>query len=91
MDWIIDEILTFELLLLPQNCQNKRFSSRNKSGYRGVHWDSNRQKWIAQIKVNNKIHFLGRYDDIEKAAKVYYETRKKLMPYSSPEEFPKMG
>lgn len=44
-----------------------RTPKSNTSGVKGVSWD-NRQKWIAQIKFQGKNYYLGRYDDLSKAA-----------------------
>jgi len=33
----------------------------NRSGYQGVHWDSDRRKWVAQIRLPGKTIALGRY------------------------------
>lgn len=67
----------------PSNCRwatqkeqlhNQRLNHRNTSGVRGVAWDKDRQKWIAQIcwrdKNNHrKTKFLGRFDSVKEAAK----------------------
>lgn len=50
-----------------QNSMNCGLSSNNKSGYKGVHWDKSRNKWIASIKLNYKTIHLGRFDSIEDA------------------------
>lgn len=46
---------------------NKNNRSNNTSGHKGVTWDKNRNKWIAQISVDYKNINLGRYDRIEDA------------------------
>lgn len=51
-----------------QNTQNKRTYKNNSSGVKGVSWDTNQGKWLAQINVHGKKHFLGRFDDIDLAA-----------------------
>lgn len=38
------------------------------SGIQGVVWHKQKQKWQAQIGVNGKMIFLGRYDTLEEAA-----------------------
>ena len=43
-----------------QNQQNQ--VHRNKSSqYPGVYWHKSRNKWVAQIKINNKNEYLGLY------------------------------
>lgn len=62
-----------------QNRCNMGFPKTNKSGYKGVSWKANCNKWVAQIRINNKKLHLGlfscpilaavRYDQ---AAKEYH-------------------
>ena len=51
------------------NVQIKKRQS--SSMYRGVSWSKTRNKWIATIGYNNKLHYLGGFDDESKAAKAY--------------------
>ena len=54
-----------------QNMMNVGKTSYNSTGYKGVSYNKNRNKWVAQIK-QNKVHFyLGSYDSPEKAYEVY--------------------
>lgn len=53
-----------------QNMQNSSMQKSNTSGILGVYWDKNRNKWVAQIRINNKTVTLGRYEDIEEAEQV---------------------
>ena len=62
-----------------QNICNCNIPKNNKSGHKGVYWAKDKHKWTAQIAINNKTKYLGRYDTIEeaiearkKAAKKYY-------------------
>ena len=43
---------------------------RNTSGIVGVHYDRERNKWVAQIRFRKKQYSLGRYDKKEDAIKV---------------------
>lgn len=54
-----------------QNTSNQQLRSKNTSGYKGVVWFKDRQKWRAGIKVNYKFKHLGYFDDILEAAKAY--------------------
>ena len=58
-----------------QNRFNSKLQSNNKSGVKGVHFNKNYKKWIAQITVNYKVLYLGSYDDIELAELVVQEAR----------------
>lgn len=51
---------------------------RNKSGVKGVCWDKNRKKWIAQIRFQGKNYSLGRYNKIEDAAAARKEAEEHL-------------
>ena len=65
----------------PENCRwtnksiqsqnTRKIYSTNKSGYRGVSWNSKLNKWECSIGINNKTISLGFYKDKLKAAKVY--------------------
>lgn len=54
-----------------QNAANKRISSKNKSGRKGVSLCPQTQKWFVQIRVNGRNMALGRYDKLEDAAAAY--------------------
>lgn len=53
------------------NMQNRLAQSNNTSGYRGVHWHKFTQKWEAQIKVEGKLKYIGRFDKKEDAYSAY--------------------
>lgn len=54
------------------NIRNSNKKSTNKSGFKGVWYDKQRNKWCAGISLNGKSIGLGRYNTIEDA----YEARK---------------
>lgn len=54
-----------------ENLRNASISSSNTSGFKGVCFDKSRNKWSANITVNGKHHYLGRYDTPEEAAEEY--------------------
>ena len=56
-----------------QNCQNRKISKLNKSGFNGVSWNVNNRKWVAQIAFNNKKMHLGFFNDPTEAAKSFNE------------------
>lgn len=51
---------------------------RGSSAYRGVSWDGVRNCWKAQIQVNGKNSFIGRYKTESAAASAYNEKAKEL-------------
>lgn len=52
-----------------ENICNSKLSKTNKSGIKGVYWDTDRNKWHAQISINNKTKYLGRFTNMEDAIK----------------------
>lgn len=59
------------------NSRNIHSCKNNTSGYKGVVWDKDLNKWRAQIKVDYKTVYLGVFDDIENAAIAYDDAAKK--------------
>lgn len=60
-----------------ENTCNRRLQSNNKSGYKGVSWCAEKNKWDARVGVKNKIILLGRHEKIEDAIKAVNEARAK--------------
>ena len=69
-----------DLNYCPQNCRwvtqttqtrNRGINKNNKSGYKGVYLESRSNKYIAQITVNYRGIYLGRYECPKEAAEVY--------------------
>lgn len=63
-----------------QNCNGARITS--KTGIRGVSWNKQSKKYMAQICINRKKYNLGYYSDIREAERVVIEARRINMPYS---------
>lgn len=49
------------------NGMNAKPSALNTSGHRGVSFETRSGKWIANIRVNGKIKYLGKFADVEDA------------------------
>ena len=49
------------------NMANQIISKTNTTGFKGVYWDDNRNKWVSQIGYKNKNIYLGRYDNKQDA------------------------
>jgi hypothetical protein len=60
-----------------QNKMNRGLQSNNTSGYRGIIWDSINKKWKVNIKVRGVVHWLGRYNDLNKAIEIRQEAEAK--------------
>ena len=72
-----------------QNQENREKQRNNKSGFKGVNWDTNRKKWFACIQHHGKTIALGRYDDLSLADKAYKDAALRLHSHtniSQPEE-----
>lgn len=54
-----------------QTRNTRKLISTNTSGYRGVSWDKQRDKWVSQITIENKHVFIGRFETALSAAKAY--------------------
>lgn len=50
-----------------ENMRNKATYSNNSTGVVGVVWSKRAKKWMAQIYVNRKNHYLGVYGDLFEA------------------------
>jgi len=72
------------------NQHNSKKRKDNSSGFPGVCWHARYQKWQAEIKVNSRPIFLGRFDDYDdairarKMAKIkYHPTSPEAIKYAS--------
>lgn len=54
-----------------QNNANKSRQRNNKSGYKGVSWNTSHKKWRAAIKKDKKTQFIGYFDDPRVAYEAY--------------------
>jgi len=63
-----------------QNRMNGGLDKNNKSGVRGVSWDTGRQLWTSKIGVNGKTINLGRFNDIVVASRAYKSAVEKYFP-----------
>lgn len=50
-----------------QNSRNSKKYSTNKSGVNGVSWNTQKKKWRAEMRLKNKLHFLGYFANINDA------------------------
>lgn len=60
-----------------QNQANRKLTSQNSSGYKGVSWHKQHGKWHSQLMVNGNRMSLGYYDDPAEAHRVYWEAAQK--------------
>lgn len=53
---------------------NQKIRKNNKSGYKGVSWDAERNKWVARMKIYGVYSVIGRFDTPEQANIAYQTT-----------------
>ena len=53
------------------NSANAGIWKNNTSGYRGVTWNKNAEKWQAQIKINGIMKYIGYFKNKHEAALAY--------------------
>jgi hypothetical protein len=63
---------------LEQNSFNSKLQKNNTSGYKGVSWDKQKNKWRAKITHQGKTRHIGLYDNKHEAAIAYNEEAKEL-------------
>lgn len=61
-----------------ENVRNQSLKLVNTSGYKGVHWQKNMNKWVARITFNYKKIHLGYFDTPLEASRAYDEKAKEL-------------
>lgn len=54
-----------------QNVTNRRLFSGSKSGHKGITWSPSQKKWVARIRVNKKLIYLGANDDPKALVPLY--------------------
>jgi hypothetical protein len=60
-----------------ENAYNSKVRSDNKSGVRCVSWDKAKQSWEVRVKLDGKLKHFGNYKNLDEAAKIAEQTRKK--------------
>ncbi len=64
------------------NQQNKPSYAGSSSQYRGVSWARRQRKWVARVRLDGKLHYLGYFADEDEAGAVASAWRAKHMPFS---------
>lgn len=60
-----------------ENMANRKIHINNTSGYKGVTWSKQNNRWRSQIYLDSKNIFLGLFTDKEEAYKAYIKACKK--------------
>ena len=61
-----------------QNRHNSKLYSSNTSEIKGVSWQKDKKRWLARVRVNNKIVFLGYFTNKEDASIIVKKKREEL-------------
>jgi len=61
-----------------ENNRNTPIPRTNRTGFKGVYWNANRQCFQAYITFERKHHYLGSFTDIESAALTYQQVAKRF-------------
>ena len=61
-----------------QNGVNRGKNKNNTSGYKGVQWSKQKNKWMATIWVKDKSEYIGYFDTRELAYEAYCQKAKEL-------------
>lgn len=74
-----------------ENMWNTKLRRGNKTGYKGVSFDTEKSKYQAQIVENKNHHFLGYYFNPEDAARAYDEAARFYFGEFACVNFPRLG
>ena len=77
-DTLNNQIINLRACSHLNNMTNQGKKSSNKSGYKGVSWYPQSNKYRATIQYNYKLHHLGYYDCPKEAHKAYCEASCRL-------------
>jgi len=73
-----NEFTNLQLLTNRQNIVKSNLLKNTSSKHTGVCWDKNRSKWKAQIKINGKKKYLGRFINELEASEAYQAALKSI-------------
>lgn len=65
------------------NAQNRGVNGNARSRFRGVAWRADMKQWTAQVTIQGKRHYLGRFDTEEAAAEAAAAFRAEHMPFAT--------
>jgi len=51
-----------------EQMHNLGMNKKNRSGFTGVYWYTDRSKWVAQVVYKGEVHYVGMFDDAKEAS-----------------------
>lgn len=78
MEKLDNRVSNMRIASRKQNSFNKRRYANNKSGYKGVYWNSERGVWQARVRFNGKNYYLGQFNNAIKGHRAYSDFVKAL-------------
>lgn len=76
-DRLNNSLLNLRMVTRQENQRNSTIRTDNQSGFCGVYWDKDREKWRAGIRVDNKTIYLGIFNKKDDAIKARKEANLK--------------
>lgn len=73
-----NRIVNLRLASTSQNHANKGRQKNNKTGYKGVHFNKERGLYVAQISVDGRNRFLGRFQTADLAYAAYKDAARTI-------------
>ena len=74
----IDGKANLRISTCQQNNFNRPKNRASTSGYKGVHWRNDRNRWRAEIRIDGKLIYLGLFKNPEDASKAYNTAAERL-------------
>lgn len=68
-----NRLCNLRLATSSDNAKNRKITSKNTSGFKGVSFRKANKKWYAQCQANGIIHHLGYFDTAETASDAYQQ------------------
>ena len=72
-----------------ENSRNREKSSNNSSGFKGVFFDKKQNKYVTQLRCDNKLMYFGSFNNAEEAARQYDKAALKYFKEFAYTNFPK--
>lgn len=58
--------------------KDRKLNKNNSSGVRGVHYDKDRKRWVAQLMFQRKTHLIGRFKTMREAIAARRQAEKEI-------------